>query len=456
MRASGTMSDDRPLLATKLLVPMTRPGLVARPRLVARLAEGLRLGRRLSLVSAPPGFGKTTLLAEWAAAAGRPVAWVTVDEHDDAALMLRYVVAAAAAAGVASAQALEAERPASPQDLLVALINGLAAEGVELLLVLDDYQSLRDFAAHDLVAALLANRPPGLHVAIGTREDPPLPLARLRARDQVTEVREMALRFTTGEAETFLRQTVDADLSSQSVGALMARTEGWITGLHLAGLAMGQVAHLAPAGEAAERFVNEFAGDDRFIIDYLMAEVLDSAPADLHDFLRQTCLLERMSAPLCDALTGRSDSQTALERMEAANLFVIALDNRREWYRYHPLFAEALRLTLSPVERTETHRAAARWYQANGWPDLALHHAQLGASAPSTPPRSQGLIEPLSDREVEVLRLIAEGRSNAEIAQRLFIATGTVKRHINNIYGKLDVTSRTQALAKARALGILD
>ncbi len=475
------------LLSTKLLLPAPRPDLVARPRLVARLEEGLRLGRRLTLVSAPPGFGKTTLIREWIGAAERPVAWLTLDEDDnDAVRFLRYLSAAldhgrpvvgnlpaeTEKAPQGLRQVAEATSQLqtgglqplglSPQEMLIALINDLARAGTDLLLVLDDYHVIREFAVHDLVAFLLAHQPPGFHVVIGTREDPPLPLARLRARDQVTEIREGALRFTPEEAAAFLTQTMRLGLSPAAITSLTARTEGWITGLQLAGLALRQSTGGQRLQAAADAFVTAFAGDDRYVVDYLMAEVLDRAPEPLRAFLRQTSVLDRLSAPLCDALTGRDDSQAMLEQLEAANLFLTCLDNRREWYRYHVLFAEVLRLTLTPAERTELHKAAARWFQANGWGELAVHHARLTAEASSATggagrhAPAQPLVEPLSEREIEVLRLIAAGYANAEIAGKLYIATGTVKRHINNIYGKLDAASRTQAIAKGRALGLLE
>jgi len=453
------------LLSTKLHIPEARANLVLRSRLVAQLEEGLRLGRRLTLVSAPPGFGKTTLIREWVGATKWRVAWLSVDEGDnDAARFLRYVIAALAQAAErdrvvpnAVGQALLQSSPsASPQELLTALINDLAGTGADLLLVLDDYHLISEFAAHDVIAFLLANQPPGLHVVIGTREDPPLPLARMRARDQVTEIRERALRFTSEEAATFFSQTMSLGLSSGSLASLTARTEGWITGLQLAGLALRQLAG------TADEFVAAFAGDDRYIVDYLMAEVLDREPEPIRSFLRQTSILERLSAPVCDALTGRDDSQAILEQLESANLFLVPLDNRREWYRYHVLFAEVLRLTLTAPERLALHKKAAAWFAAHGSDELATRHTRLAAQASATlgatarrATTAQPLVEPLSERELEVLRLIADGFSNAEIAGRLIIAQGTVKRHINNIYGKLEVQSRTQAVARARELGLV-
>lgn len=451
------------LLSTKLRIPEARPGLVARPRLVARLNEGLRLGRRLTLVSAPPGFGKTTLIREWVMATERRAAWLALDEGDnDPARFVRYL---AAALGQANAIAPAVPPVPNAQDQLIALINALAAAGAQTLLVLDDYQEIRNFAVHDLVAFLLAHQPTSLHLVIGTREDPPLPLPRLRARDQVTEVRARSLRLTLEEAAAFLNRTLGLNLSEDAVAALAARTEGWITALQLAGLALA-----APAGGdrpagAADAFVAAFAGDDRYITDYLVAEVLERQPEALREFLRQTAILDRLCAPLCRAVTGRENAQALLEHLEATNLFLTPLDNRREWYRYHGLFAEALRLTLLPQQQAELHRLAAGWCDANGHADLAVRHARRVAelvvitasarhSTPS-PAAAQPLVEPLSERELEVLQLIAAGLSNQEIADRLVIAPGTVKRHINNIYGKLQVASRTQAVAVARDLRLL-
>ena len=439
-----------PLLSTRLQIPPARPDAVARSRLAARLAEGVRRGRRLTLLSAPPGFGKTTLVREWAGTKER-VAWLAVDEGDnDAARFVRCLLEALAQADDRLWQAVGmGSSSASPQELMVGLINGLAASGSRLLLVLDDYHLLTAFPVHDLVAMLLEKGPPGLHVAIATREDPPLPLARLRARDQVTEIRERDLRFTSEEAALFLNGTMSLGLSPTAVAALTTRTEGWITGLQLAGLALRQAS-------SADEFVAAFAGDDRYIVDYLMAEVLDREPEAVHLFLRQTSILDRLCAPLCAALTGRDDSQAILDQLEGANLFVVRLDNRRQWYRYHVLFAEVLRLSLSAQDQIELHRKAAGWYQAQGMEEEARHHARL-AAGPTRPAAGPGpsLIEPLSEREVEVLRLIAAGLSNQEIAGRLIIAPGTVKRHINNIYGKLDVQSRTQAVARGREVGLV-
>ncbi|MBN1400186.1 MAG: hypothetical protein JXA74_05075 [Anaerolineae bacterium] len=450
------------LLETKIEAPRLRPNLVARPHLTAHLHEGLRAGLRLTLVSAPAGFGKTTLLAEWLGAGpdtnaiARPVAWLTLDAgDDDPARFLRYVTAAVAQADASLAARLPQPRAdLDPQAQTIALINVLATAGSGLVLALDDYHTIGDLGVHDLVALLLEQGPANLHVAIGTREDPPLPLARLRARGQMIEIREASLRFAWSEAEAFLNRTMALNLSGEEAAALAARTEGWITGLQLAGVALRQQGN-------ASRFVEAFAGDDRYIVDYLMTEVLERVPEPLREFLRRTSVLERLCAPLCNALTGGDEAQSMLEHLENANLFLIPLDSRREWYRYHSLFAEVLRLTLTDAERAELHQAAATWYAAHELGSFSAHHARLaerlaagqGAVAPIRV--AQPLVEPLSERELEVLQLIAAGYSNAEIARQLYIALGTVKRHINNIYGKLDVRSRTQAVAKARDLGLV-
>ena len=387
----------------------------------------------------------------------RQVAWISLDESDNETdRFLSYLEAAVASAADdrACPSALDGAAGPSDQTRAIGFVNRLARLEQTMVVVLDDYHAITSYAIHELVSFVAENQPSGFHLAIGTREDPPLPLARLRARDQITEIREHALRFTPDEAEAFMNQTMALDLPVASVAALRERTEGWVTGLQLAGVAIGQ-------RRSAEEFVANFAGDDRYIVDYLMDEVLDRAPESLRQFLQQTAILTRLTAPLCDHLADREDSQETLERLEAANLFLVPLDNRREWYRYHGLFAEVLRLSLGEQEQVRLHREAAGWFEAHGFGDLAAHHmrAIAGLSASDAVERrlqDQPLIEPLSRRELEVLDLIAAGFSNAEISRQLFIAVGTVKRHINNSYGKLGVRSRTQAIAKAREIGLIE
>jgi len=437
--------NPMPLLATKLQIPARRPASVDRGRLLTLLDGGLALGHRLTMVSAPPGFGKTTLIRTWIDQVKRPTAWLTLDANDNTPeRFMDYLIAALAAADerIGEAMPLDGSEP-DPRNQMVLLINAIANAQEPLLLVLDDYHAMRDLIIHDLVGLLLEHQPVNLHFVIATREDPPLPLSRLRARNQLTDVRQRGLRFSLEEAAQFLRQTMSLDLSAPSIQALTSRAEGWITGLQLAGLAMQQ-------HDDVERFVADFSGDDRYIVDYLMAEVLNSVPEDMRQFMRQTSVLDRLSAPLCNALTGRDDAQQMLEQLDRANMFLVALDTRREWYRYHALLADVLRLSLGREEQAELSERAKAWYAEQNLQGAEAFEVARVSSGPV-----QGLIEPLSARELEVLALIAEGLSNAEMAQWLYIALGTVKRHINNIYGKLDCKSRTQAIALATKLGIL-
>ena len=440
------------LLATKVQMPAPRPGMIARPRLMRQLEEGLALGRRLTLISAPPGFGKTSLAQAWAMAYGGPVAWLTLDERDgDPWRWARYLRAALAQA----LGGLPAEpEGASAEQLLVTLLNAVAVADASLLLVLDDYHLVSALAVHNLVAFALQHQPSRLHLVIVAREDPPLPLARLRARDQVTDIRQRQLLFAADEAAAFLNQTMRLGLPTSSVAALTARCEGWVTGLQLAGLALRQQSD--PAA-----FLAAFAGDDHLVLDYFLAEVLAHESQPVRDFMRQVAILDRFCGPLCTALTGRDDAQAVLEGLEAANVFLQPLDNRREWYRYHALFADALRLALPPNQRIDLHRRAAAWYAQQGDEGSAAHQARLADELAATTrvarlrAGEQPLVEPLSARELEVLDLIADGYGNADIARQLTIAMGTVKRHINNVYGKLGVASRTQAVARAREIGLL-
>lgn len=445
------------LLSTRFHIPAARPDLVSRPRLLSRLDEGLRLDHRLILVSAPAGFGKTTLVGQWIASLDRSVAWLTAGEGDnDPLIFLRYLIAAIRQVQPEFGPSLDVEdQAASPEALAISIVNELAAASLPLVAVLDDYHAITDFAVHDLLAFILDHRPPGFQVVLISREDPPLPLARLRARGQITEIRERDLRFDLQESADFYNRTLNLNLSPEAVAALEGRTEGWVAALQLAGFALRQHG-------AGESFIAGFAGDDRYIVDYVMAEVLAREPESLREFLRQTAILDRFCAPLCDAVTGRGDSQAMLAQIDRANLFLIPLDNRREWYRYHSLFAGVLRLSVPDGEKSRLHQQAAAWCASNGLDELAAYHQRLSAelwesSARDSRPRAApGLVEPLSERELEILGLIADGYSNAEIGQRLYITVGTVKRHVNNIYGKLGVHSRAKAIARARDLELID
>lgn len=444
-----------PLLATKIHVPLARPQLVARPRLLAKLNEGLRMSAPLTLVSAPAGFGKTTLVSQWFAALDVPSAWLTMDGSDnDARIFLRYLFAAVGRVHPrfeewrGSVEIIDCE----PLAALTAFVNELSIRKIPLVLALDDYHAINQPAVHELLALILATGLPEFHVVVITREDPPLPLARMRARGQINEIRERDLRFELAESADFFSQTMNLHLSAQAVATLDARTEGWVTALQLAGVAMRQQG-------VTDSFISTFTGNDRYIVDYVMHEALANEPDSLRQFLRQTAILDRFSAALCDAVTERSDAQAMLDHLDKANLFLIPLDNRREWYRYHSLFAEVLRLALDEDDQSQLHDRAAAWCAAAGLTDMAAAHQHMSASLRKAGANAQKvdqtLVEPLSQRELEILSLIRDGDSNAEIARKLFITIGTVKRHINNIFGKLGVHSRGKAISRARELALL-
>jgi LuxR family maltose regulon positive regulatory protein len=390
------------LLATKLFVPRPPAGLVARPRLAEALAGGLAGG--LVLVSAPAGFGKTALLADWIRAERRPAGWLSLDAADnDPARFWRHVAAALdqVCPGIAErvAPLLGPPPPASFEGLVTALINELAAgpgEG-EVLLVLDDYHMIDARPVHESVGFLLEHRPAGLHLMLASRSDPPLPLARLRARGHLTELRAADLRFTAEEAAALLRRAAGAELPGGSVAVLAGRTEGWAVGLQLAGLSLR--GHRDAAG-----FVAAFSGSHRYILDYLTEEVLDRQPAHLRAFLLETSVLDRLSGELCDAVTRRAGGQAMLEEVERAGLFLTPLDEVRGWWRYHPLFADLLRARLQeeqPGRLSALHAAATAWFENRGLVHEAIEHA-LAAGEPA---RAARMIE----RNFDLLMSRAEG-----------------------------------------------
>ena len=364
------------LLATKLRIPPLRPALVPRERLLARLDETLT--RPLALVTAPAGFGKTTLVAAWAAGCGRPVAWLSLDEADaDPARFLTYLVAAlqqvVPGIGQTSLALLGSPRPLEPPAVLLPLVAELEEVPGDFVLVLDDYHLAACEAIDAAVTFLLDHQPPALHVLVAARADPALPVPRLRARGQLVELRQADLCFTPEEAEAFLRQSAGAPLTPEQAGEIARQAEGWIAGLQMAAASL--------QGRDAARvdaFVQAFAGTHRHILDYLSEEVLRRQPPETQAFLRQTSVLERLSGPLCAAVTGRADSQAALEGLERANLFISALDDRREWFRYHRLFADLLRHRLQQAEAESIpalHRRASAWLEGHGDTSAAVEHA---------------------------------------------------------------------------------
>src|SRR5437588_9396942 len=372
-----------PILATKLYIPRLRPNVVSRPRLIERLNEGLH--RNLILISAPAGFGKTTLVSAWVASCDRQVAWLSLDEGDsDPARFLTYLVAAlrtiAATIGEGVLGVLQSPQPPPTESILTALLNEITTIPDHFVLILDDYHVIDAKAIDHALTFLLEHLPPHMHLVIATREDPQLPLARLRVRGHLTELRVTDLRFTPSEAAEFLNQGMGLNLSAEDVTALEARTEGWIAGLQLAAISL-------QGHQDATGFITSFTGSHHFVLDYLVEEVLGQQPESIQTFLLRTSILDRLCGSLCDAvlLNPSGSGQATLEYLEHANLFLVPLDNERRWYRYHHLFADLLRQRLhqrsasSPGDEvgdvTELHRRASVWYEDNGLEIEAFHHA---------------------------------------------------------------------------------
>ena len=505
-----------PILQTKLYVPkhQRQRNVVARPQLMAKLDAGL--AGRVTLISAPAGFGKSTLLREWIVASrshfnggarGEPTAiqhvtWLTLDGDDnDPTRFFSYLIASLRMfdpmVGESAWSLLQSPEPAEPKTILTLLLNDLSVlvgEGQEPLqayvLVLEDYHLVTAQAIHEALTYLIDNMPPHLHVIITTRADPPLPLARWRTRDQLAEIRAADLRFTLDEAAAFLNQRMGLQLSMDDVTALEQRTEGWIAGLQLVSLSLQGHADKAD-------FVQTFSGDNRYVLNYLVEEVLNQQSSSVQEFLLRTSILKRLCGPLCDAvMNSRGQAQPLLERLHQANLFLVPLDDEGAWYRFHPLFAEALQHRLheaGPAAVADLHARASVWYEQAGLLADAIYHCLRAAdhartaellarvrvllaqarsdkalalqmdrqSAELLADLSLGEVqiavtfEALTDRELDVLRLLAQGFSNRAIAEHLVISVGTVKSHLKHIFGKLGVESRTQAVAQARAAGLL-
>jgi LuxR family maltose regulon positive regulatory protein len=382
-----------PLLQTKLYIPPIRPELVSRPRLIERLNAGLPAGRKLTLVSAPAGFGKTTLVSEWVTGCERAepkvrAAWLSLDEGDnDPTRFLTYFIAAlqtiAPSIGEGVLGVLQSPQPPPTESILTALLNEIATIPDNFVLVLDDYHVIDakpvdastsvdvSTSVDQALTFLLEHLPPQMHLVIASREDPNMPLARLRARGQLTELRVADLRFTPSEAAGFLNQVMGLNLSAEDVAMLETRTEGWIAGLQLAALSM-------QGHQDVPGFIRAFAGDDRYIVDYLVEEVLQRQPEPVRNFLLQTAILDRLNGPLCDAVTGQEEGNARLEALERGNFFVVPLDDKRNWYRYHPLFADVLRLHLlaeQPDQVSALHRRASAWYEHHGSAADAIRHA---------------------------------------------------------------------------------
>jgi LuxR family maltose regulon positive regulatory protein len=408
------------LLKTKLYIPPVRPGLVSRPRLIERLDEGLRIGFKLTLVSAPAGFGKTTLLSEWIAGRTQDIriAWLTLDKGDgDLSRFLAYLVAAIqsvdAELGEGAWAMMQSPQPPRAETVLTSLINDLAERadpgrcGTSLVLVLDDCHEVTAAPIHEALVYLLDHLPPQMHVVMATRIDPPWPLGRLRARREMIELRAGDLRFTPEETARFLNDVMGLGLSAADITALDRRTEGWIAGLQMAALSMR-------GRKDVGAFVQAFSGSHRFVLDYLVEEVLDAQSHTIHGFLLKTSILDRLTAPLCDAVMGwdvqttlgeEQSSHTILTRLEQANLFLVPLDDERRWYRYHRLFADLLRTRL---ERTHPEEAMALRCRASEW----CERAGLIEEAVAYAIAAQDLVRVANLAEEAALQMLVQGKAS--------------------------------------------
>ena len=371
------------ILATKLYIPPSPPKVVIRPRLIEQLTAGTLAGHKLTIISAPAGFGKTTLVSEWIA---RPrhrspgqVAWLSLDEGDsDPVRFLTYLIAAlrtiAPDIGEGALGAFQSPPPPPTELILTALLNEITTIPDPFLLVLDDYHVIDTKSIDQALTFLIEHLPPQMHLVITTREDPVLPLPRLRARGQLTELRAADLRFTPSETAEFLTQLMSLNLSAEDIAALEERIEGWIAGLQLAALSM-------KGHQDISSFIHEFAGDHHYIMDYLLEEVLQRQPESVRSFLLQTSILDRLNGSLCDAVSGQQGSRARLEALQRGNFFIVPLDDKRHWYRYHHLFADVLHthlMTEQPDQVPALHRRASEWYEQNGSPADAIRHVLAG------------------------------------------------------------------------------
>ena len=378
------------LLSTKFFVPTLRPEHVSRVRLTKQL--GTIPHHKLTLISAPAGFGKTALISEWVASLHRQsnhdkqttsnAVWLSLDESDnDLSRFLNYLIVAFRQTyqdiGSSALDILHTPQPTPVEDILITLINEITSLPGRIILILDDYHTIQTSAIDKALTYLIDHLPGQMHLVIATRDDPLLPLARLRARGQLTELRAADLRFTSSEAAEFLNQAMGLNLSADDIETLEARTEGWIAGLQLAALALQNTLSLQGREKVSEQ-IRSFSGSHRFVLDYLIEEVLDRQPDYIQTFMLQTAILTRLSGSLCNAVTGQDNSKTILENLEKANLFIIALDQNREWYRYHHLFADLLLQRLHQTRSVEIpalHRRASEWYKRHGIIEKAIDHA---------------------------------------------------------------------------------
>ncbi len=440
-------------------MPLQRACLIARQRLTSQLDRAV--GGDVTLISAPAGFGKTTLVSEWAGGKNKPIAWLSLDEADNDLLRFwRYVIASLRTVfeeiGQEVVVILESEPVIDWESLVTLLINDISEFSGALTLVLDDYHLIHANAIHSSLSFLLNHQPSQLHVIITSRADPPLALARLRAQGRWLDIRAADLRFTKSEMEAFFNCAVTAELPSAAFRALTEQTEGWAAGLQLAALSLRGL-----TSAEATRSVMAFDGAQRYILNYLLEEVLNHQEPQIQKFLLQTSVLHNLTPQLCTAVTGNQDSAQILARLAEEDLFIQSIDETGQWYRYDRLFARALR---GHLERTdpdlipELRRRASAWYAersaSEGLP-ARLQPAFVILSNPFDSESDEPVTERLTERESEILALIAQGLSNQQIADRLVITVGTVKGHVTHVLDKLNAQSRTEAVARARYLGLL-
>lgn len=392
------------LLHTKLFIPSPRPDLVYRSRLIKRLDQGLQPGCKLNLLSAPAGYGKTTLVSNWLSTLNYPIAWLSLDAEDnDLRRFWTYVIAALQSIqpelGQTELTLLQTTQLAPIENLLTNLINQITELPDRFILVLDDYHLIDNTELHHSLNFLLDHFPSELHLVIITREDPALPLPQMRVKGQIQELRAKDLCFTGEESAQFFKHRMNIDLRAEEIAVLEQRTEGWIAGLQMAALSMQEV-------DDRTDFIEDFAGDDRYVVDYLIEEVIKRQPGHIQEFLMRTAILTRLTAPLCDALVGGHTSIDVLSYLEETNLFLIPLDNKRQWYRYHQLFGDLLLYRLRDKIGVEginkLHQSAGGWYAENGLINEAIHHF-LAAEAY---PQAADMMESM------VIKVIVQGQLN--------------------------------------------
>ncbi|MHB8596880.1 MAG: helix-turn-helix transcriptional regulator [Ktedonobacteraceae bacterium] len=482
------MSLKDPLLITKLHLPSLSNHLVSRPRLTIQLNGVLQ--RKFTFISAPAGYGKTTLLCEWFASLSQtdlhdmPRAWVSLDEGDyDPARFWSYILMALdqihAGMSEQALTLLHSPQPPSIETILTTQINVLLTIQRDFVLVLDDYHVIATQSIHHDLAFLLEHMPPQMHIILLSRSYPPFSLSRLRTHRQVVELHATDLHFTTQEVAKFIKEAVRLNISMEDIATLEMQTEGWAAGLQLAALSLQErkPTRISQVPSSLVHYHN-------YIFDYLADEVFLRQPEHIQTFLLQTSILDRLNGSLCDAVTGNSNSQLLLKQMKQAGVFLVSLDEDDQQYRYHHLFAEFLRSRLKEKVCQDTdetslailHHRASVWYQQHGQMAEAIAHtlasekfnhaegrteqALQGQNESSILPsmqkqqqkRPHSLLDSLSTREFEVLQCLIEGMPNAEIADRMVIEESTVKWHLKNIYGKLNVHNRNQAMLKARTL----